>query len=248
MTPLLNVAGLTKRYGGLLACNEFSLAVMPGSLHALIGPNGAGKSTAIGLLSGEIVADAGHIRLDGVDITKVTMPSRVALGLTRSFQITSVLPHFTALENVAIVAQIRGGHSFRFWGDARGDTRLTGPAGAMLDRVGLGGRATARAEDLAHGEQRQLELAMALMTGARMLLLDEPMAGLGQTESREMTALLAGLKGSVTILLVEHDMDAVEALADRVSVMVAGRVIAEGGFADMRADAAVRQAYLGEAA
>ncbi len=248
MIPLLEVSALTKRYGGLLACNDFALSVMPGSLHALIGPNGAGKSTAIGLLSGEIVPDLGHIRLDGADITKIAMPARVKQGLTRSFQITSVLPHFTALENVAIVAQIRAGHSFRCWGDARRDRDLTDPARAMLDRVGLGARAMTRAEDLAHGEQRQLELAMALMTGARMLLLDEPMAGLGQTESQDMTALLAALKGSVTILLVEHDMDAVEALADRVSVMVAGHVIAEGSFAEMRADPAVRAAYLGEAA
>ena len=248
MTPLLKVSGLTKRYGGLLACNDFSLAVMPGSLHGLIGPNGAGKSTAIGLLSGEIPADGGQIRLDGVDITRIAMPARVKHGLTRSFQITSVLPHFTALENVALVAQIRAGHSFRFWRNARRDHALTDPAHAMLDRVGLGGRAMIRAEDLAHGEQRQLELAMALMTGARMLLLDEPMAGLGQSESQDMTALLAALKGSVTILLVEHDMDVVEALADRVSVMVAGQVIADGSFADMQTDAAVRAAYLGEPA
>ena len=248
MTPLLDAFSLTKRYGGLLACNDFTLSVMPGSLHALIGPNGAGKSTAIGLLSGEIAADAGQIRLDGADITRIAMSARVQRGLTRSFQITSVLPQFTALENVAIVAQIRAGHSFRFWGDVRRDRGLTDPAHAMLDRVGLGARAATRAEDLAHGEQRQLELAMALMTGARMLLLDEPMAGLGQTESRDMTALLAALKGNVTILLVEHDMDAVAALADRVSVMVAGHVIAEGSFAEMQADATVRLAYLGEAA
>lgn len=247
MTPLLRATGVTKRYGGLLACNDFALAVMPGTLHALIGPNGAGKSTAIGLLSGEIEADAGQITFGGSNITDVAMPARVKRGLTRSFQITSVLPQFTALENVAIVAQVRAGHSFRFWRDARGDRHLTDPAHAMLDRVGLGPRAAILAADLAHGEQRQLELAMALMTGARMLLLDEPMAGLGQSESQEMTALLAALKGSLTILLVEHDMDAVAALADRVSVMVSGRVIAEGSFADMQSDKAVREAYLGEA-
>ena len=194
MTPLLDVSGLAKRYGGLLACNDFSISVQPGSLHALIGPNGAGKSTAIGLLSGEIGADTGKIRLDGADITMLATPARVKRGLTRSFQITSVLPHFTALENVAVVAQISAGHSFRFWRNAGRDRTLTDPAQAMLDRVGLGARAMVHADDLAHGEQRQLELAMALMTGARMLLLDEPMAGLGQTESQEMTALLAGLK------------------------------------------------------
>ena len=248
MTKLLKVSGLTKRYGGLLACDDFALSVVPGSLHALIGPNGAGKSTAIGLLSGEIAADAGSIRFDGADITKIAMPARVKRGLVRSFQITSVLPHFSALENVALVAQIHAGHSFRFWSDARRDRNLTDPAHAMLERVGLGPRAATQAADLAHGEQRQLELAMALMTGARLLLLDEPMAGLGQTESREMTELLAALKGSVTILLVEHDMDAVAALADQVSVMVAGQVIAEGSFASMQANEAVRRAYLGEAA
>ena len=246
MTALLRATGVPTRYGGLLACNDFALAVMPGTLHALIGPNGAGKSTAIGLLSGEIEADAGQINFDGSNITGLAIPARVQRGLTRSFQITSVLPQFTALENVAIVAQIRAGHSFRFWRDARGDRHLTDPAHAMLDRVGLGPRASIVAADLAHGEQRQLEMAMALMTGARMLLLDEPMAGLGQSESHQMTALLAALKGRLTILLVEHDMDAVAALADRVSVMVSGRVIAEGSFADMQSDKAVREAYLGE--
>jgi len=245
MTDILQVADLTKRFGGLLACNGLSLSVRQGDLHALIGPNGAGKSTAIGLLSGEIAPDSGTVSFAGANVTRLDMPTRVRGGLTRSFQITTILPRFTALQNVALVAQIRAGHSFRLWADAGRDRRLTDPARAMLGRVGLGARTEVPAEDLAHGEQRQLELAMALMTGARMLLLDEPMAGLGAAESQQMTALLATLKGSLTVLLVEHDMDAVAALADQVSVMVAGRVIANGSFADMQASQAVRDAYLG---
>jgi len=246
MTPILHVADITKRFGGLLACNGLSLAVRPGEIHALIGPNGAGKSTAIGLLSGEIAPDSGRIRFAGADVTGLAIPARVRAGLTRSFQITTILPQFTALQNVALVAQVRAGHSFRFWADARRDAALVDPARAMLARVGLGARADVPAEDLAHGEQRQLELAMALMTGAKMLLLDEPMAGLGATESQQMTVQLAALKGSLTVLLVEHDMDAVAALADQVSVMVAGRVIATGSFAEMQASQAVRDAYLGD--
>ena len=248
MTNILQVADLTKRFGGLLACNGLSLSVRQGHIHALIGPNGAGKSTAIGLLSGEIAPDSGTVSFAGANVTRLDMPTRVRGGLTRSFQITTILPHFTALQNVALVAQIRAGHSFRFWTNAERDRRLTDPARAMLERVGLGARAAVPAEDLAHGEQRQLELAMALMTGARMLLLDEPMAGLGAAESQQMTTLLATLKGSLTVLLVEHDMDAVAALADQVSVMVAGRVIATGSFADMQASQAVRDAYLGDSA
>ncbi len=245
MTPILLAAEVTKRFGGLLACNGLSLAVRPGEIHALIGPNGAGKSTAIGLLSGEIAPDSGSIRFGGADVTRLGIAARVRTGLTRSFQITTILPQFTALQNVALVAQVRAGHSFHFWADAHRDAALVDPARAMLERVGLGKRAQVPAEDLAHGEQRQLELAMALMTGARMLLLDEPMAGLGATESQQMTAQLAALKGSLTVLLVEHDMDAVAALADQVSVMVAGRVIATGSFAEMQASQAVRDAYLG---
>ena len=243
---ILRAVGLTKRYGGLLACAGLDLSVRTGTIHALIGPNGAGKSTAIGLLSGEIAPDSGHVHFNDADITRISTPGRVRLGMTRSFQITNILPQFTALQNVALVAQVRAGHSFRFLRNASADRALTDPAAAMLARVGLGDRAATPAEDLAHGEQRQLELAMALMTGARLLLLDEPMAGLGAAESQEMTGLLSALRGEVTVLLVEHDMDAVAALADQVSVLVAGRVIAEGSFADMQADAAVRAAYLGD--
>ncbi len=243
---LLEVRGLVKRFGGLAATSGLDLAVAEGELHALIGPNGAGKTTAIAQLAGELAPDAGSIRFAGQDVTRLPAPRRVRLGLARSFQITQVLRQFTAQENVALVYQVRAGHSFRFWRNARRDPALTGRAGGMLARVGLADRAGVPAEDLSHGERRQLELAMALATGARMLLLDEPMAGLGATESQAMTALLARLKGHATLLLVEHDMEAVFALADRVTVLVAGRAIATGTPDAIRADPAVREAYLGE--
>ena len=248
MTALLEVRGLVRRFGGLIATNNLSFDVAEGELHALIGPNGAGKSTAIGLISGEQRPDAGQIRFAGADVTALPIAARVKAGMTRSFQITSVLPDFTARENVALVCQVRAGHSFRFWRRAADARELLEPAEAMLARTGLAGREQVPARDLAHGEQRQLELAMALATGAKLLLLDEPMAGLGATESRAMTAILAGLKGHATILLVEHDMDAVFALADRITVLVYGQAIASGPPEAIRANAAVRDAYLGEEA
>jgi len=247
MTKLLELRGLCKRFGGLVATDALDLVIAPGEIHALIGPNGAGKTTVIGQVAGELRPDAGSIHLAGADITRLSIPARVRAGLTRSFQVTSLLPQSSALENVAIVEQLRQGHSFRFWRDAGGDPARTGPARAMLERVGLAARADIPAEDLAHGEQRQLELAMALATQPRLLLLDEPMAGLGPTESAAMTALLAGLKGQVAMLLVEHDMDAVFALADRVTVLLHGRAIACDTPASIRANPAVRDAYLGEA-
>ena len=246
MTALLEVRGLVRRFGGLIATNNLSFDVAEGELHALIGPNGAGKSTAIGLISGEQRPDAGRIRFDGADVTTLPIAGRVKAGMTRSFQITSVLPDFTARENVALVYQVRAGHSFRFWRRAAGERVLLEPAGAMLARIGLGGRADVPARDLAHGEQRQLELAMALATGAELLLLDEPMAGLGTAESQAMTDILASLKGRTTILLVEHDMDAVFALADRITVLVYGQAIASGTPEAIRGNPAVRDAYLGE--
>jgi branched-chain amino acid transport system ATP-binding protein len=248
VSPLLEIERVTKRFGGLVATNDLSMDVLEGEIHALIGPNGAGKSTLINQLSGELRPDAGAIRFDGADMRHRSAPERVRRGLTRSFQVTSILPAFTALENVALVVQVKSGHSFRFWRDARRDTALTLPAMEMLDRVGLSARARIPAEDLAHGEQRQLELAMAMATRPRMLLLDEPMAGLGPIESREMTRILMTLKGDITILLVEHDMDAVFALADRVTVLVYGRAIACGLPDAIRANAEVRAAYLGDEA
>jgi branched-chain amino acid transport system ATP-binding protein len=246
--PLLRVEGLTKRFGGVLASDNIMLDVAPGELHAIIGPNGAGKTTLIGQLAGEITPNAGRIHFDGHDITALRTHSRSARGLARSFQITSLFPDVTALDNVALAVQAHAGHSFRFWNDARRDPALREPARAALARVGLAGRADVIVSRLSHGEHRQLELAMGLATRPRLLLLDEPMAGLGPEESARVVALLRELKRELTILLIEHDMEAVFALADRITVLVYGRVIASGAPADIRANAEVRTAYLGEQA
>ena len=243
---LLETAGLTKRFGGLVATAEVSLSVAPGEIHAVIGPNGAGKTTLIGQLSGELKPDSGAIRFAGADISRLGPVRRAALGIARSFQITSIFREFTTLDNVALAIQARAGHSFRFWRAARRDSSLRDPALVALGAVGLAGRADLPAGSLAHGEKRALELAMALATRPRLLLLDEPMAGMGPEESASMVRLLAGLKGRFSIVLVEHDMDAVFALADRITVMVYGRVIASGGPTAIRADPEVRRAYLGE--
>ncbi len=243
---LLSTRGLTKRFGGLVATDGVDLDVAEGSIHALIGPNGAGKTTLIGQLSGEIRPDAGTIRLGGLDITAAPTHRRCRLGLARSFQITSIFPDFTARENVAMAVQSRLGHSFRFWRRADRDPLRTAPAEALLADVGLGDRADTIAAALSHGEHRQLEIAMARATEPRLLLLDEPMAGMGTEESARMVKTLSDLKGKVTILLVEHDMDAVFALADRITVLVYGRAIATGDPAEIKANAEVRKAYLGE--
>ena len=244
--PLLSTESLVKRFGGLAATDGLSLSVAEGELHALIGPNGAGKTTLIGQLSGELTPDSGTILFDGRDVTRLPVHKRAQRGLARSFQITSIFPSFTALDNVALAVQAHAGHSFRFWRDAARDRRLTDPARAVLERVGLGARADTCADALAHGEKRQLELAMALATGPRLLLLDEPMAGMGPEDSARMVELLQELKGGVTILLVEHDMDAVFALADRITVLVRGKDLASGTPAEIRNDPAVREAYLGD--
>ncbi len=245
---LLRAQGLVKRFGAIVAVNDLSLDVRSGEIHAMIGPNGAGKTTAIAQISGEMKADAGSVLFEGREVTRLGADARARLGLARSFQITSLFSGFTAEDNVAMAIQAHAGHSFRFWRNARRDPALREPARAMLDSVGLGARADMPAGALAHGEQRQLELAMALATEPKVLLLDEPMAGLGPEESVRMISLLSDLKGTVSVLLVEHDMDAVFALADRISVLVYGRVIASGAPAAIRADAAVRAAYLGSAA
>jgi branched-chain amino acid transport system ATP-binding protein len=244
--PLLKIVDLTKRFGGVVASDHITLEVPRGELHAVIGPNGAGKTTLIGQLTGEIAADLGRIWFDGRDITALPSWRRSALGLARSFQVTSLFLDFTASDNVALAVQAHAGHSFRFWADARRDEALRTPARAALARVGLSARADMSAAKLSHGEHRQLEIAMALATNPRMLLLDEPMAGMGPEESARMVKLLGELKRERTILLIEHDMEAVFALADRITVLVYGRVIASGAPADVRANAAVRQAYLGE--
>ena len=243
---LLSIEGLTKRFGGVVASDAIALEVAAGELHAVIGPNGAGKTTLIGQLTGEVTPDAGRIRFGGTDITRLPTHRRSLLGLARSFQITSLFLDLTALDNVALAVQAHAGHSFRFWRNARGEAALRDPARKALARVGLTERADALVANMSHGEHRQLEIAMALATRPRMLLLDEPMAGMGPEESARMIALLRELKRELTILLIEHDMDAVFALADRISVLVYGRVIASGEPAEIRANAEVRRAYLGE--
>lgn len=243
---LLEVERLTKRFGGIVAADAISFALPAGELHAIIGPNGAGKSTLIGQLSGEVASDSGRIRFEGKDITSLPVYRRSQLGLARSFQVTSLFPDFTALDNVALSVQAHSGHSFSFWRDVRSEIELREPAQAALERVGLAERGTTAVADLSHGERRQLEIAMALAARPQMLLLDEPMAGMGPEESSRLVDLLRALKGTMTVLLIEHDIDAVFALADRISVLVYGRIIATGDPAAIRSDAAVREAYLGE--
>jgi branched-chain amino acid transport system ATP-binding protein len=245
---LLEVRRLTKIFGGLVATSRVDLDVSSGETHAVIGPNGAGKTTLIAQLAGDLAADEGTITFRGHDVTALGAPARSRIGIARSFQVTSVFREFSALDNVALAVQAHAGHSFRFWRPARGERALREPARAMLDAVGLSARADVAAGTLAHGEQRQLEIAMALATAPRLLLLDEPMAGMGPDESHRMIQLLRALKARHTILLVEHDMDAVFALADRISVMVYGRLVATGAPEAIRANTEVRQAYLGEEA
>jgi branched-chain amino acid transport system ATP-binding protein len=244
-TPLLEVRGLVKRFGALLATDTLDLAVLPGEIHAVIGPNGAGKTTLLGQLAGELRPDAGTIHFAGRDITPLPVHRRAVLGLARSFQITSILASLSVLENVTLAVQAHAGHSFRFWRPVRALTHLRHPAMTVLERVGLARRAETLAAHLSHGEQRQLEIVMALASVPKMLLLDEPTAGLGVEEAAQMVALLQGLKGQYTMLLVEHDMEAVFTLADRITVLVSGRAIATGSAAMIRAHAGVRQAYLG---
>ena len=241
---LLQVTGLVKRFGGLIATDHLDLDVSHLETLALIGPNGAGKTSLISQLQGDLTPDAGSIRFDGRDITREPSYRRANAGLARSFQISSVFSQFTLRDNVAVSVQARQGHSFRFWRDARQDAALTNPAQDMLDTVGLG-RTDRFAGDVSHGERRQLELAMALAMQPKLLLLDEPMAGMGREDSARMTTLLLALKSRYSILLVEHDMDAVFRLADRVTVLVAGKAIATGLPEQIRSDAAVRAAYLG---
>jgi branched-chain amino acid transport system ATP-binding protein len=243
---LLAIDGLTKRFGGVTASDGIELAGPAGELHAIIGPNGAGKTTLISQLTGQLVPDSGAIHFAGRDITGLPPYERSGLGLARSFQITSLLRDFTAADNVALAAQAHAGHSYRFWADARKERPLREAARAALARVGLEKRADVLVSELSHGEQRELELAVALATKPKLLLLDEPMAGLGITESQRMVALLKELRKEVTIVLVEHDMEAVFALADRVTVLVYGRVIASGKPDEIRGNEEVKRAYLGD--
>jgi branched-chain amino acid transport system ATP-binding protein len=245
--PLLQTESLAKRFEGIVATDDLTLAVATGELHAVIGPNGAGKTTLISQLGGQLRPDTGHIRFAGADITALPIYRRSQLGLARSFQITSLFLDLSVLDNVALAVQAHAGHSFRFWRNARAEPELREPARASLARVGLSERADLRASALSHGEHRQLEIAMALAGQPRMLLLDEPMAGLGPEESARMVTMLRALKTQFTILLVEHDMEAVFALADRITVLVYGRVIASGVPEEIRTNPEVREAYLGEA-
>jgi branched-chain amino acid transport system ATP-binding protein len=245
---ILELEHLRKTYGALVVTDDVSLAVAPGELHAVIGPNGAGKTTLIHQISGLAASASGRILFEGDDITRLPMHQRVRRGLARSFQITSILAGFSALENVALAVQARSGSSFRFFGDASTEPTLNEPAWEALGLVGLGSRALVPAGLLSHGEKRQLELAIALATQPKLLLLDEPLAGTGHDESLRVVEILRRLKGRYTIVLIEHDMEAVFSLADRVSVLVYGRLIATDTPDRVRANAEVRTAYLGEEA
>ena len=248
MKDMLQIRQLTKRYGGLLATDQLSLSLAAGELHAIIGPNGAGKTTLIGQLSGEVVPDSGAIEFDGEDITALLPAQRALRGLARSYQITSVFPEFSVLENVTLAMQAHRGHSFGFWTPMLAQPELVDPAVRAIAQAGLSQRCTSKVSELAHGERRQLELAMVLVAEPKLLLLDEPMAGMSHQESGNVVRTLQGLKGRYTMLLVEHDMDAVFALADRISVMVYGRIIASGTPDDIRNNEEVKIAYLGEEA
>jgi branched-chain amino acid transport system ATP-binding protein len=244
--PILRLDRLRKKFGALVVTDDVTLDVAQGELHAVIGPNGAGKTTLINQMSGLLASDAGTIMFDGRDITAAPMYARAVLGLARSFQITSILPRFSALENVALAVQARSGSSFRFLGRAADEAALNGPAMAALADVGLVERAHVPAGYLAHGEKRALELAIALAMEPRLLLLDEPMAGTGREETARLVEVLRRLKGRFPMVLVEHDMTAVFALADRISVLIYGRILASGAPAEVRADPRVVAAYLGD--
>lgn len=246
MASLLEIDGLNKSFGGIKATDNLSLSVEPGEIHAVIGPNGAGKTTLISQLTGMQMPDSGKIRFKGRDITRMAPHARPHLGIARSFQITSLIMDMSVLDNIALALQARAGHSFRFLRPARSFTATRKRGLELLDQVGLRDKADQTTVALSHGEHRRMEIAIALASEAELMLLDEPMAGLGATESAEMVALLRGIKGRHTILLIEHDMDAVFALADRISVLVYGHIIATGTPEEIRGNEAVQHAYLGE--
>jgi len=245
---VLECVGLTKHFGGIAATDAVSLDVRAGEIHAVIGPNGAGKTTLVSQLSGEMASEEGRIRFLGQDITRLPAYRRSRLGLARSFQITSIFLDMPVITNVALAVQAHRGHSFRFWRQASRDPELVAPAEEALRFAGLSGRSDVSARALSHGEHRQLEIAMALATEPTLLLLDEPMAGMGPEESARMVETLKRFKGEKAMLLIEHDMDAVFALADRITVLVYGKVIASGSVEEIRANEDVKRAYLGEEA
>jgi len=244
--PVLQLDNLNKAYGALQVTKSLSLEVLPGEIHAVIGPNGAGKTTLIGQIAGNVESDSGKVIFAGRDVTGLAVARRGQLGLGRSFQITAILPEFSVLENVALGVQARQGHSFHFFKRAATDRSLNTRALGILETVRLSHRADTRAGNLSHGEKRVLELAIALAGEPKLLLLDEPMAGTGPDETKNLVEVLKSLKASIPMLLVEHDMDAVFQLADRISVLVYGGLIATGTPDDIRNDAKVREAYLGE--
>jgi len=243
---MLELRSVTKRFGGVVATDNVTLEVTQGEVHALIGPNGAGKTTLIGQISGSLQTDAGIIRFLERDVTALRQHERVRLGLARSYQITSIFRRFSVLDNLALAVQARNGSSFSFWRPVAAETQLFDEARALAREIGLAGRLEVTAGNLAHGEQRALEVGLALATRPRLVLLDEPMAGMGPEESQRVIALIERIRTGVTVLLVEHDMDAVFRLADRITVLVNGRVIATGRPEAIRADAEVRRAYLGD--
>ena len=246
-SSLLSLRHLHKTFSVVRATDDVSLEVRPDEIHAIIGPNGAGKSTLIAQIAGSLTPDSGRVMLAGEDVTRLDVPGRAQRGLARTFQISSLVPDFSALANVALAVQAHQGSSFRFWRRAHRDRCLTEPALATLAQVGFDeARCRRPVAELSHGERRQVELAVALSLQPRLLLLDEPMAGLGGQDSARMTGVLKALRGECAILLVEHDMDAVFALADRISVLVYGRIIATGTPEDIRASREVQQAYLGD--
>ena len=244
--PILEIRGLRKAFGALVATDDVSLDLRPGEIHALIGPNGAGKSTLIKQIVGEIRPNSGSIRFEGQVIDGLDAAARARLGLARSFQVSSVIPDFTVLQNVMLAVAGASGAVFRFHRPALSDRKLTEPALFHIEQAGLADRHLVQAAKLSHGERRKLEIAMALALRPRAFLLDEPMAGMGLEGGRQLTSILSELRNEAPILLVEHDMDAVFALADRISVLVYGRIIATGSVADIRANPEVRRSYLGE--
>ena len=243
---MLELREVSKRFGGIIATDSVTLELAQGELHALIGPNGAGKTTLIGQISGSLPTDTGKILFEKTEVTAWRQHQRVRLGLARSHQITSIFKRFSVLDNLALAVQARSGSSFSFWRPVAGEAALFDEARSLADQVGLAGKAGHLASTLAHGEQRALEVGLALATRPRMVLLDEPMAGMGPEESQRMIALIGRIRTEVSVLLVEHDMDAVFRLADRITVLVNGRVIATGEPERIRADPQVRRAYLGD--
>ena len=246
MTPILKIHGLTKQFGGITATNNIDLDITDGEIHAVIGPNGAGKTTLISQLSGDLQADEGAIVFQDNLINNMSSNKRSLLGIARTFQITSLMLDMSTLENVMLAVQAHSGHSYCFWQDARQDDQLVEPALKVLKQVGLLGRKNIMTRELSHGEHRQLEIAMALATQPKLLLLDEPMAGMGAEETQKLIAILKKLKTGKTMILIEHDMNAVFSLADQITVMVYGKIIATGSPKEIRANQKVKAAYLGD--